>query len=62
MVCDTLEKMDATRVVIAHRLSTVIRCDRIVVLDRGRVAEQGTYDELMARRGLFYQLASRQMV
>ena len=62
MVCDALEKMDATRVVIAHRLSTVIRCDRIVVLDRGRVAEQGSYDELMARRGLFYQLASRQMV
>lgn len=61
MVCDTLEKMDSTRIVIAHRLSTIIKCDRIVVIDRGRIAEQGTYDELMANKALFYQLAIRQM-
>ncbi len=62
MVCDTLEKMDSTRIVIAHRLSTIIKCDRIIVLDKGHVVEQGTYDELMENHALFYQLASRQMV
>ncbi|MGN0585594.1 MAG: ATP-binding cassette domain-containing protein, partial [Ruminococcus sp.] len=61
MVCDTLEKMNSTRIVIAHRLSTIIKCDRIIVLDKGRVAEEGTYEELMNNKALFYQLASRQM-
>ncbi len=61
MVCETLEKMDSTRIVIAHRLSTIIKCDRIIVLDGGRVVEQGTYEELMANNGLFHTLASRQM-
>ena len=60
MVCETLEKMDSTRIVIAHRLSTIIKCDRIIVLDKGKVIEQGTYEELMKNNGLFYQLASRQ--
>ena len=62
MVCDTLEKMDSTRIVIAHRLSTIIKCDRIIVLDKGHVVEQGTYEELMKNHSLFYRLASRQMV
>lgn len=60
MICDTLEAMDSTRIVIAHRLSTVIRCDRILVLDRGRIAEQGSYEELMEKRACFmnWQTAS----
>lgn len=61
MVCETLEKMDSTRIVIAHRLSTIMRCDRIIVLDAGKIVEQGTYEELMKSKGLFYKLASRQM-
>ncbi len=61
MVCDTLEKMDSTRIVIAHRLSTIINCDRIIVLDKGHIVEQGTYEELMKNKSLFYQLASRQL-
>lgn len=61
MVCDTLEKMDSTRIVIAHRLSTIINCDRIIVMDKGKIAEQGTYEELMKMGGLFYRLASRQI-
>lgn len=60
-VIDTLDGLKATRIVIAHRLSTIIRCDRIVVMDKGSIAECGTYDELMAKRGMFYELATRQI-
>ena len=45
-----------TVLIIAHRLNTLKRADSIVVMDRGRVVEQGSYDELLARRGLFYEL------
>ena len=47
--------------IIAHRLSTVRNAHRIAVLDEGRVAETGTYDELMTRQGAFYRLASGQL-
>jgi ATP-binding cassette subfamily B protein len=50
-----------TRFTIAHRLSTVRDADLIVVLDGGRVVEQGTHAELLARRGLYHRLASRQI-
>jgi ATP-binding cassette subfamily C protein len=60
-VSKSLEAMNATRLVIAHRLSTVINCDRIIVMDSGRIVEQGKYQELMDARGLFYELASRQI-
>ena len=56
-VCESLEKHNITRVVIAHRLSTVVNCDRIIVMDNGQIREQGTYEELMAQKGIFYQLA-----
>ncbi len=62
MVCDTLEKMQCTKVVIAHRLSTIRNCDRIIVLDHGKIAEQGSYEQLMDLKGLFYNLASRQIL
>ena len=58
---EALERMNATRVVIAHRLSTVMKADLIVVMDRGRPVEIGTYDELMAQGGVFTALAARQL-
>lgn len=50
-----------TSFVIAHRLSTVRNADLIVVLERGRIVEQGTHDELMERRGLYFYLSSQQL-
>jgi len=60
-VMHSFERLQATRIVIAHRLSTVVNADRIVVLHEGRIADQGRFDELMARDGLFAQMARRQM-
>jgi NHLM bacteriocin system ABC transporter ATP-binding protein len=61
VVTESLESLDATRIVIAHRLSTVIHADRICYLEGGKIAETGTYQELMDLNGLFAQLARRQM-
>ena len=61
-VSEALDAMKCTRVVIAHRLSTIRHCDRILVLDGGRIAEDGTYEELIARNGLFAELVARQRV
>ena len=60
-VSSNLDKMKVTRIVVAHRLSTIKNCDRILVLKDGNVAEEGNYESLMAKKGLFYALASRQI-
>jgi ATP-binding cassette subfamily C protein len=60
-VIETIKGIDATRIVIAHRLSTLSGCDRIIVLDQGKVAEEGSFEELMEKKGLFYELAKRQI-
>ena len=60
-VSDNLDELMCTRVVIAHRLSTIRHCDRIIVLDKGKIVEQGTFEELMANKGLFYEMSLRQL-
>jgi ATP-binding cassette subfamily C protein len=57
----SLDRRKVTRLVIAHRLSTIRNANRIYVLDQGRVAEYGTFDELIGREGLFASMMARQM-
>ena len=59
-VSDALDALKCTRIVIAHRLSTIRNCDRILVLDKGKILEDGTYDELIAKNGTFAELVERQ--
>jgi ABC-type bacteriocin/lantibiotic exporter with double-glycine peptidase domain len=60
-VATSLASLGCTRIVIAHRLSTVKGCDRIVVIDHGGIVEEGTYAELMDQKGLFHDFAARQI-
>ena len=57
---ETLDRMNCTRIVVAHRLSTVKDCDKIIVLDKGQICQQGTYEELVSEDGLFRELIRSQ--
>ena len=59
-VSEALDALKCTRIVIAHRLSTIRNCDRILFMDGGRIAEQGTYEQLIAKNGKFAELVARQ--
>lgn len=61
IVTKSLDRLKATRIVVAHRLSTIRHADRIIVLDGGRIAESGTFDELTAKGGLFASFVKRQV-
>jgi len=62
IVAESLGRLAITRIVIAHRFSTVQRADRIYVIDKGRVVQAGKFDELMAADGPFAALAKRQLL
>ena len=59
-VSQSLDKLKCTRIVIAHRLSTIKHCDRILILDGGKIVEEGTYEELIEKKGFFADLVERQ--
>jgi len=61
-VADSLAKLRCTRIVIAHRLSTIKNCDMIYVLDKGKIIEEGNFDELYEKKGFFHELVNRQML
>jgi NHLM bacteriocin system ABC transporter ATP-binding protein len=60
-VTDSLSRLKTTRIVVAHRLSTIRNADRIYVIDSGRVVQHGTYKELLANPGPFFQLVKKQI-
>lgn len=59
-VCENLAGLGCTRITVAHRLSTVKDCDRIIVLDAGRIVEEGSFAQLMEKKGAFWQLTRSQ--
>ena len=59
-ISEALDSLECTRIVVAHRLSTIRNCDRILVIDNGAVIEDGTYDSLIEKGGYFAQLVERQ--
>jgi ATP-binding cassette subfamily C protein len=62
MVNQSLERLHVTRIVVAHRLSTIVNAHRIIVLDRGRIVESGDFETLLAAGGQFAAMARRQML
>ncbi len=61
VVSQSLERLHVTRIVVAHRLSTIRQADRIYVLEAGRVVERGSFAELLAAGGLFARMMARQL-
>ena len=61
-VLDSVLKLNSTVLMVAHRLSTVMQFDRIVMLRKGKIVESGTYVQLMASKGLFAELVNKQPV
>ena len=61
IVTKSLDNLKATRIIVAHRLSTIRNCDRIIVMDSGKIVETGNFDELVKRGGIFSNLVKRQL-
>jgi ABC-type bacteriocin/lantibiotic exporter with double-glycine peptidase domain len=62
IVSESIARLNVTRIVIAHRLSTVQSADRIIVFAGGKIVQTGSYSELMSQKGLFAEFAARQLV
>ena len=62
IVSSNVANLKITRIVIAHRLSTVAAADRILVVDRGEIVEEGDFETLMRREGAFFELAKLQLL
>jgi len=62
IIHNSLDKLNITKIVAAHRLSTIINADHIYVLDNGEIVQSGKFDDLIAQTGLFANLAQRQMI
>lgn len=61
IVTNSLSRLKASRIIVAHRLSTIQNVDRIFVMDKGKIVEEGNYNELIALDGWFARLARRQL-
>ena len=61
-VSESLDRLKSTRIVIAHRLSTIRNCDRILVMEHGKIAADGSFEELMEKSEYFAQLVRRQQM
>lgn len=61
VVQNYLRQLNATQIVAAHRLSTIVHADRIIVMDKGNIVQAGRFDELIKQPGLFSQMAKRQL-
>ena len=61
-VLDAVYQEKCTVLMVAHRLSTVMGCDRILVMEGGRIVEEGTYDELLDKGGRFARLVRKQVL
>ena len=61
-VSEAIDSLKCTRIVIAHRLSTIQHCDRIIVLDKGKIIEEGKYEDLIKQNGFFAELVKRQRI
>ena len=61
-ISQNIDQLDITRIVIAHRLSTIKNADRIYVLESGKITQEGSFEELSKKPGLFTEMLKRQQL